>query len=307
MTVQGERSGGTAAAVGGRSALREASDRLIGAALREDIGEGDFTTLWTVRSSARAEAVIVAKGRLVVAGVWIARRVFSRVQADARIELLVEDGVAVDPGTGLLRVRGPARGLLTAERTALNFLGRLSGIATLTRRFVEAVAGSRAKITDTRKTTPGWRLLEKWAVRTGGGVNHRGGLDDMILIKDNHIAAAGGAREAVVRVAASNRRALEVEVEVSTPAAVEELRGLPVQRILLDNMEEDGLREAVSRVARWPEPRPELEASGNISLERVRGVAGTGVDWISVGALTHSAPVADLSLRIRPVASEEDG
>ena len=307
MTVQAERSGGTAPDDGGWAALRGESDRLIGAALREDIGEGDFTTLWTVHASARAEAVIVAKGRLVVAGVWIARRVFSRVLADARIEPLVEDGVAVDPGTGLLRVRGPARGILTAERTALNFLGRLSGIATLTRRFVEAVAGTRALVTDTRKTTPGWRVLEKWAVRTGGGVNHRAGLDDMILIKDNHIAAAGGAREAVLRVAARNRRALDVEVEVSTPAGVEELRGLPVGRILLDNMDEDGLREAVSRVSRWPEPRPELEVSGNISLERARSVAGTGVDWISVGALTHSAPVADLSLRIRPVASAEEG
>lgn len=307
MTMQAERSGGPVPQDGGRAALRGESDRLIGAALREDIGEGDFTTLWTVRASARAEAVIVAKGRFVVAGVWIAGRVFSRVLADARIEPLVEDGVAVDPGTGLLRVRGPARGILTAERTALNFLGRLSGIATLTRRFVEAVGGTRALVTDTRKTTPGWRALEKWAVRTGGGVNHRAGLDDMVLIKDNHIAAAGGAREAVLRVAARNRRALEVEVEVSTPAGVEELRGLPVGRILLDNMEEDGLREAVSRVARWPEPRPELEASGNISLERARSVAGTGVDWISVGALTHSAPVADLSLRIRPVASAEEG
>ena len=307
MTMQAERSGGTAPQVGGRAALRSESDRLIGAALREDIGEGDFTTLWTVSASARAEAVIVAKGRIVVAGVWIAGQVFSRVLADARIDPLVEDGVAVDPGTGLLRVRGPARGILTAERTALNFLGRLSGIATLTRRFVEAVAGTRALITDTRKTTPGWRVLEKWAVRTGGGVNHRAGLDDMILIKDNHIAAADGAREAVLRVAARNRRALEVEVEVSTPAGVEELRGLPVGRILLDNMGEDGLRESVSRVARWPEPRPELEASGNVSLERARSVAGTGVDWISVGALTHSAPVADLSLRIRPVASAEEG
>ena len=307
MTMQAERSGGTAPQVGGRAALRSESDRLIGAALREDIGEGDFTTLWTVSASARAEAVIVAKGRIVVAGVWIAGQVFSRVIADAPIDPLVEDGVAVDPGTGLLRVRGPARGILTAERTALNFLGRLSGIATLTRRFVEAVAGTRALITDTRKATPGWRVLEKWAVRTGGGVNHRAGLDDMILIKDNHIAAAGGAREAVLRVAARNRRALEVEVEVSTPAGVEELRGLPVGRILLDNMGEDGLRESVSRVARWPEPRPELEASGNVSLERARSVAGTGVDWISVGALTHSAPVADLSLRIRPVASAEEG
>ena len=307
MRVRAEGSGRTAPPDGGGAGLRAESDRLIGAALREDIGEGDFTTLWTVPASARAEAAVVAKGTLVVAGVWIAGRVFSRVLADARIEPLVEEGAAVDPGTRLLRVRGPARGILTAERTALNFLGRLSGIATLTRRFVEAVAGTGALVTDTRKTTPGWRLLEKWAVRTGGGVNHRAGLDEMVLIKDNHIAAAGGAREAVRRVAARNRRALEVEVEVSSPAGVEELRGLPVRRILLDNMEEGGLREAVARVARWPEPRPELEASGNISLERVRAVAGTGVAWISVGALTHSAPVADLSLRIRPAAPAEDG
>lgn len=289
------------------AALHAEADLLIEAALREDVGEGDFTTLWTVGPEDRAEAAIVAKGQLVMAGCWVARRIFSRAVPGARVEALVHDGVEVRPGTELLRVRGATRGILTAERTVLNFLGRLSGIATLTRRFVEAVAGTPARITDTRKTTPGWRLLEKWAVRMGGGVNHRNGLDDMILIKDNHIAATGGARAAVLSVQARNGRGLEVEVEVSSAVEIEALRGLPIQRVLLDNMGEDELRAAVSRVSGWPESRPELEASGNISLERVPRVAGTGVEWISVGALTHSAPAADLSLRVLPAPPGPEG
>ena len=290
----------------GEAALRAEADLLIEAALREDVGEGDFTTVWTVRPEDRAEAVILAKGTLVMAGGWVARRVFARAAPGVRVESLVRDGVEVRPGTELQRIWGVARGILTAERTALNFLGRLSGIATLTRRFV-AAAGPRARITDTRKTTPGWRLLEKWAVRTGGGVNHRIGLDDMILIKDNHIAAAGGVREAVLSVQARNVRGLEVEVEVSNAIELEALSGLPVQRVLLDNMADDELLEAAARVAEWPEPRPELEASGNISVDRVGTIAGTGVQWISVGALTHSAPSADLSLRVLPAPPEPVG
>ena len=305
MTTREGRGRGPAPRTG-EAALRAEADLLIEAALREDVGEGDFTTLWTVGPEERAEAVIVAKGTLVVAGGWVAHRVFSRVAPGARVESLVHDGVEVRPGTELQRVRGTTRGILTAERTALNFLGRLSGIATLTRRFV-AAAGARARVTDTRKTTPGWRLLEKWAVRTGGGVNHRAGLDDMILIKDNHIAAAGGVREAVLSVQARNVRGLEVEVEVSSAIDLEALRGFPIQRVLLDNMGDDDLRDAAARVAAWPEPHPDLEASGNISLERAGTAARTGVQWISVGALTHSAPSADLSLRVRPAPAEPAG
>ncbi len=305
-TAPREEEGSGPAPRPGEVALRAEADLLIEAALREDVGEGDFTTLWTVGPEDRAEAVIVAKGTLVMAGGWVARRVFTRTAPGARVESLVRDGVEVCPGTELQRIRGGARGILTAERTALNFLGRLSGIATLTRRFV-AAAGPRARITDTRKTTPGWRHLEKWAVRTGGGVNHRAGLDDMILIKDNHIAAAGGVREAVLSVQARNVGGLEVEVEVSNAIELEALSGLPVQRVLLDNMADDELRDAAARVTEWPEPRPELEASGNISLERVGTIAGTGVQWISVGALTHSVPSADLSLRVLTPPAQPEG
>jgi len=245
----------------------------------------------------RAEALIIAKEPLVVAGIQVARRVFQTVDPGLEVEALAADGAKVELGTPILKVRGLARGILTAERTALNFLGRLSGVATLTRSFVQAVGtGSGARITDTRKTTPGWRVLEKWAVRIGGGVNHRLGLDDMVLIKDNHIVAAGGVRNAVLRVTERNDLGLSVKVEVSRVDEVEELRGLPIDRILLDNMNNAAMREASARISDWPEPRPELEASGNMSLDRVRSVSETGVSWISVGAITHSAPTVDLSL-----------
>jgi len=272
---------------------------LVELALAEDVGEGDWTTLWTVDDGMEAEAEIVAKETLVVAGVEVARMTFHAVDPALQIDLPVAEGARVEPGASVFRVRGSARAILTAERTALNFMGRLSGIATLTRRFVDRVRGTGTGIVDTRKTTPGWRHLEKWAVRTGGGTNHRLGLWDMVLIKDNHIAAAGGVAEATRRVRERNAAGLQVEVEVLRPDQLEELRDLGVDRILLDNMDDGTLREAVRRVRAWPEPRPALEASGNMSLERVRGVAESGVDWISVGALTHSVRTADLSLRIR--------
>ena len=271
---------------------------LVVLALNEDVGGGDWTTLWTVERGFQADALVIAKEELIVAGVCAVRSVFLTVDPDLEVDLLVSDGVGIEVGASILRVKGGARGILTAERTALNFLGRLSGIATLTRRFVEAVEGRKARILDTRKTTPGWRALEKWAVRVGGGANHRMGLDDMILVKDNHILAAGGLREAVLRVRERNEAGLPVEVEVARAEQVEELSEFGIDRILLDNMDERKIREVVARVSAWPPPRPELEASGNMTLERVRSVAETGVDWISVGALTHSARSADLSLRL---------
>src|SRR5690606_2488772 len=203
------------------------------------------------------------------------------------------------PGDVVLRVTGPLGPLLTAERTALNFLGRLSGIATLTHHFVQAVRGTGARVLDTRKTTPGWRLLEKAAVVAGGGSNHRVGLHDFVLVKDNHILAAGGIRAAVERVRASAvAKGLPLEVEVTTLEELEEVFALGVERVLLDNMSLDTMREAVRRAHAVEGRRPELEASGNVTQATVRAVAETGVDWISVGALTHSARVADLSLRV---------
>ncbi len=276
-----------------QASLRE----LVALALAEDVGDGDWTTLWTVDETARTRAVIVAKEELVVSGVEAALEVFRQVDPELRIECVLGEGAEAGREKAVLRLEGSSRSILTAERTALNFLGRLSGIATLTRRFVNAVEGTGTRIIDTRKTTPGLRTLEKAAVRAGGGTNHRMGLYDMVLIKDNHIAASGGVGAAARRAAAGNRRGLPVEVEVFRPEQVEELRGITVDRILLDNMSLEALSESVERVRKWPEPRPQLEASGNMSLDRVRSVAETGVDFISVGALTHSALVADLSLR----------
>lgn len=287
----------------------EAVRELIERALAEDVGSGDWTTLWTVPEGVEGDAVIVAKESLVIAGAELLVRVFAAVDPEVRVELLATDGTSLAPEEAVARIRGPARALLTAERTALNVLGRLTGIATLTNRFVNVVSGTGARIVDTRKTTPGWRRLEKAAVRAGGGSNHRMGLYDMILIKDNHIAAAGGIGPALARVRKENRAGLPVEIEVSTLDQLEEaLAGKP-DRILLDNMSLDALREAVRHVGKWRSSSggggtgerraPELEASGNMTLDRVRAVAETGVDFISVGALTHSAPSADLSMRMR--------
>jgi nicotinate-nucleotide pyrophosphorylase (carboxylating) len=281
-----------------RPGWEEVVEVLIRAALAEDVGPGDWTTLWTVDPGARGTAEIVAKGEVVVAGVDVAVEVFKRVDPDVTASVLVRDGQAVKPGGVILRLEGPLRGILTGERTALNFLGRLSGVATLTRRFVNAVGGIGAEIQDTRKTTPGWRVLEKEAVRAGGGANHRMGLYDMVLVKDNHLAAAGGVRAAVERVRRENRDGLPVEVEVRTLQELEEVLALGVERILLDNMNPETMAEAVRRIRALGLRRPMVEASGNVTLESVRRVAETGVDIISVGALTHSAPVADLSLRV---------
>lgn len=269
--------------------------RLVRAALAEDVGPGDWTTLWTVLETARGRARIVAREALVVAGTGMAAQVFRAQDETLGVELVREEGENLEPGDVVLTVEGPTRSILTAERTALNCLGRLSGIATLTRRFVREVQGTGARIVDTRKTTPGWRQLEKAAVRAGGGENHRMGLFDMVLVKENHIAAAGGVAAALERVRVSNREGLPVEVEVRSVEELEEALPHAPDRILLDNMALETLGEAVARV-RGREGRPLLEASGNVSISDVRRVAATGVDLISVGALTHSAPVADLSL-----------
>jgi nicotinate-nucleotide pyrophosphorylase (carboxylating) len=289
------------------NAVEDEASHLVEIALAEDLGAGDLTTQWTVPGDLHGSAEIVAKESLVLAGAFVAQRAFLGVDPELEVMVLQEEGTSVPEGACVMQLRGKVGAILTGERTALNFLARLSGIATLTREFVAAVAGTGAKITDTRKTTPGWRHLEKWAVRLGGGENHRLGLYDMILVKDNHIAAAGGVREATRRVLENNDGRLSVEVEVLHPEEVEELRDLRVNRILLDNMNDADLRKAVARVSRWPAPRPELEASGNMTLERVAAVAQTGVDWISVGALTHSARAADFSLRMAAPEAEEKG
>ena len=270
---------------------------LIEAALLEDIGEGDRTSEWTVPAESRSEAVIVAKQPLTVAGLAVAAEVFRAVDAGLSVEFKTDDSDEIHVGEVVMAIAGPTRPLLTAERTALNFLGRLSGIATLTRAFVSRVEGTGARIVDTRKTTPGWRALEKMAVRAGGGSNHRMGLDDMVLVKDNHIEAAGGLTAAIERVRMSND-GLPVEVEVHTGEELKEALDAGVTRILLDNMTHDGLREAVSLVRERVGDSVTLEASGNVNLDTVLEVAKTGVDLISVGALTHSAAAADFSLQV---------
>jgi nicotinate-nucleotide pyrophosphorylase (carboxylating) len=271
---------------------------LVRLALEEDVGPGDATTTATVPSDAEGSAVIVAKEALVVAGLAAARAVFLACDREISVDAPGGDGRRVLEGEAVLRVSGRLAPLLTAERTALNFLGRLSGIATLTRRFVDAVHGTGARILDTRKTTPGWRVLEKEAVRAGGGFNHRMGLYDFVLIKDNHIAAAGGIAPAVRRVREGAEKPLPMEVEVTSLEELEEALGLGVERILLDNMSIETLSEAVRRTHALGGERPELEASGNVTIDTVRRIAEAGVDWISVGALTHSARAADLSLRV---------
>ena len=271
---------------------------LIAAALAEDVGTGDWTTLWTVPDGRTVSARIVAKAEGVLAGVRIAEAVFAAVDPALHVTPLLADSAGVTPGVEVLTLRGSARAILTAERVALNFLQRLSGVATLTRRYVDAVSGTSAVILDTRKTTPGLRALEKDAVRAGGGSNHRFGLHDMVLIKENHIVAAGGITAAVSAVREQNRLGLRVEVETTRPAEIEEALAVGVDRILFDNMTVDELRRAVEMVRRSPAPGTETEASGGVDLRTVGGIAATGVDFISVGALTHSAPALDLSLLV---------
>lgn len=284
---------------GGREAAGDASSRLVDAALREDVGDGDRTTDWAVPREARGEAVVVAREPGVVAGLDVASSVFRRLSEDLAVRGEVEAGERVAEDDVLLRVRGQLRPILTGERTALNFLTHLSGVATLTRRFVRAVEHTACRVTDTRKTTPGWRRLEKAATRVGGAVNHRMGLYDMVLLKENHIRAAGGV-EAALQAVRDRADGEEILVEVEVESLTELRRALPggPDRVLLDNMSLSQLRSAVRIVRRGGAGRPELEASGGIDLETAPAVAETGVDLISVGRLTHSAPAMDLSLLV---------
>jgi len=261
-------------------------------ALDEDIGVGDVTTNLLVAPEASAVARIIAKQDGFVSGLSIAQAVFLMLDVDMRFSLNAGDGAEVTSGQLLLESKGSARAILTGERMALNFLGRMSGIATLTRKFVKAVAGTKATILDTRKTAPGLRAIDKLAVQHGGGSNHRFGLYDMILIKDNHIDSAGSISDAIRVVKAADNQ-LEIEVEAKNIKEVQEALDLGVKRILLDNMSLAEMRDAVA----INDGRAKFEASGSVTLQNVREIAETGVDFISVGALTHSAPAFDVSLR----------
>ena len=274
--------------------LTPASGLLIDLALEEDLGRGDITSEVIFDEEARARGVFVAKQDLVLAGMALAEEVFRRVDASIRFEVKRRDGDRLKKGEAAAIVEGRARGMLSAERTALNFLQRLSGVATLTHRFVEAVAGTRAAIVDTRKTAPGWRALDKAAVRAGGGRNHRADLAAGVLIKDNHIAACGSVAEAVRRARAGAPHLLKVEVEVTTMAELDEAMAAGAEAVLLDNVSPEEAKKLVARVA----GRVPVELSGGVRLDTVRAYAEAGVDLISVGALTHSAPAADLSLEV---------
>jgi len=269
---------------------------VIARALAEDVGDGDVTTAATVPEAARARALIRQKAPGVIYGLDAAVEVFCALDPVIGVERLVSEGEWREDGGPVLRVEGSARAILTGERTALNFLQRLSGVATMAARCVQAVSGTGATILDTRKTTPGLRALEKAAVAAGGATNHRFGLFDAILIKENHSALAGGVGEAVRR-ARSEAPELPLEVECSTLAEVDEALAAGAPWILLDNMSVDELREAVDHVG----GRAKLEASGRVTIETLREVASTGVDFVSVGALTHSAPALDLSLLLEPI------
>ncbi len=269
---------------------------IVARALEEDVGTGDVTTTATVPPGTRARALIIQKAPGVIFGLQVADETFRALDPEVAIERLVSEGQWRERGE-VMRIEGAAATILTGERTALNFLQRLSGVATLTAKCVQAVEGTGVKILDTRKTTPGLRELEKAAVRAGGGTNHRAGLYDEILIKENHAAMAGGVGEAV-RAARAHAPDLPLEVECRSMAEIEEALQAGARRILLDNMNLAQMREAVELVA----GRAELEASGGITLDSLREVASTGLQFISVGALTHSAPALDLSLILQPLS-----
>ncbi len=277
---------------------RRGWEAIVDLALDEDIGTGDITTLATVPASAQAHGTILAKQAGVISGIEVARFVFQRVDASITLEALVMDGQNVAALTPLVRVSGPARSLLTAERTALNLMQRLSGVATITAQYVAQTEGTPSRVVDTRKTTPGLRLLEKLAVQHGGGHNHRFGLADGVLIKDNHLAAIGGPDRVTKAIRSARELAphtLRIEVEVTTLDEMGEAIAAGADVILLDNMSDMQVAEAVSR-RDDADPRILLEASGGITLERIQGLAATRVDLISCGALTHSAPALDISL-----------
>jgi nicotinate-nucleotide pyrophosphorylase (carboxylating) len=266
-------------------------------ALREDIGDGDITTLCTVPPNADLEGTFFAREDGVIAGLEVARLTFSLIDEWVQFIPTLADGDWVEKGQNVALVKGPGQAILSGERVALNFLQRMSGIATLTCRFVEAVQETSTIILDTRRTVPGLRILDKWAVRLGGGQNHRLGLYDMVLIKDNHIAAVGNISEAVARVRAKEAHNRLIEIEVKNLVELQEALKLKVDRILLDNITLAEMQEAV----RLANGRVPLEASGNVSLENVADIAATGVDYISVGMLTHSVKALDISLLLSSI------
>jgi nicotinate-nucleotide pyrophosphorylase (carboxylating) len=268
-------------------------EQAVATALEEDLGGvGDITTNAIIPPEAQGEASIIVRKPGVIAGLDLAAATFKSLDPDVRFTRIVEDGGKVEAGATTARIVGKTRALLTGERTALNFFGRLSGIATLTAAYVAAVEGTHAKIVETRKTTPGLRALEKYAVRSGGGVNHRFGLYDAVLVKDNHIAAAGGLAEALSAVRTAVGHLVKIEVEVDTLDQLEEVLRFPIDAVLLDNMDAGTLKRAIALV----KGRVITEASGGVTLENVGEIAKTGVDLISVGALTHSARSLDSSL-----------
>lgn len=277
--------------------LDSAIEEVVAAALAEDVGSGDRTSEAVIAEDATCTARLVVKEPGVVCGLRAAEAVFRALDPGVRFDAAVADGDPADEGSTLVAtVRGNARAVLTAERTALNLVGRLSGIATLTRRYVDAVAGTRATILDTRKTTPGMRAVEKWAVRCGGGTNHRLGLYDGILIKDNHLALAGSVGEATRLALANAPAGIPVEVECESVADVREALAAGATRILLDNMAPAAMAEAVALA----EGRATFEASGGVTLDTIAAIAASGVDFVSIGALTHSARSLDVSLEVSP-------
>lgn len=269
-------------------------DRIIDLALQEDLGSGDVATEALVAREAQAHARLVAKGDGVVSGQWVAERVFAHLDGGVRYRAICPDGGRVKRGDLIAEINGPYASLLEGERTALNFLQHLSGIATVTSKYVAAIGDLPTRLLDTRKTAPGQRVLEKRAVVDGGGANHRMGLYDLAMIKDNHIAVAGGIRQAVEGVRRHIPVYMKVEVETSTLEEVDEALACGVEIIMLDNMDVETMRAAVRRIG----GRALVEASGNVTLERVRAIAETGVDFISSGAITHSAPILDISMKM---------
>lgn len=276
--------------------LTPRTDHLIDLAFEEDAGLGDITSRAIFEAKHRSRATLIAKQELTLCGAEVAARVFARVSADLKVEPVARDGERLRPGDAVLRVDGPTLALLKAERTALNFIQRLSGIATQARRYADAVRDTATRIVDTRKTTPGWRALEKYAVRTGGCFNHRSSLGELVLIKDNHIAAAGSLTQAVERCRAHAPHGAKIEVEAKTLAEVKEALAAGAEIILLDNMSPAEVRAAVRVIA----GRAQVEVSGGVTFTTLRDYAQPGVDVISIGALTHSAVAVDLSLEIVP-------
>ena len=272
-----------------------AMNRLIDLALEEDIGTGDITTETLIPAHAQGEAVIIAKEPLVLAGMPVAQAVFRRLDPTLTFPEELSEGASVTPGTCLLKIIGRLPPLLTGERTALNFLQRLSGIATHVRRYVDALPATPIRLVDTRKTTPGWRALEKYAVRIGGAANHRMSLSDGILIKDNHVAICGGIRAALDKVRHAAPHTLKLEIEVSTPAEAQEAADAGADIIMLDNMGPETIRESVRLIV----GRALVEVSGGVNRDNLAELSASGVDIVSVGALTHSAVAVDISMRVK--------